>query len=61
MRRRPASGAGRRKKDRSAKREFREQAQRATVAMRSAYHDRAAQRLKRPHHRPRGTPRRPRK
>lgn len=59
MKRRAAPLAARRKKDRSAEREFREQAQRAMRALRHAQHDRAAARLKRPPNRHRRKSRRP--
>jgi nucleoid-associated protein YgaU len=62
MTRRTASGADRRKQDRSsAQRDFREQAQRAMQALRHAQYDRAAVQLKRPPTRHRSHPRRPRK
>jgi hypothetical protein len=60
MKRRAASAATRRKRERSAEREFREQAQRALRALRCAQYDRAAARLRRPPYRSRRHPHQPR-
>ncbi len=60
MKRRAASGATRRTKDRRAERDFREQAQRAMLALRCAQYDRAAAQLRRPPNRHRSNPHQPR-
>jgi hypothetical protein len=60
MKRRAARGADRRMKDRSVQREFREQANRAMLALRCAQYDRAAARVRRPSTRSHSRPHRPR-